>query len=424
MPIQYQCVLAELKAKHGLEGPPAEKGAPRYDKLIDGIIEHGPWREGAVQQWAAKTRVEKRKNTNVKSTGGDHWVPGGPDLPPGPLAEVDSQRQTEIRKVKKKGKPKPHPIPGMEEAKKLARAASRARLLQSLTLCSLAGDTAEEVIINVATSTRKNPKILDDSHWETPETFGNWLGGVDLEFVRQSQAEDSEINFVREQVEKSATRPLREALSTQPKAVKAYIQQWDDLAVCKGILLRRKHLSWTENKCGTATHRWQLVAPQGIKKEIFEYLHCGKTGGHMGVNKTWKKIKDKFYWWGHKSDILAWCRECGPCQRHKFDKRRQKAPLVQYPEGSAMSRIAIDFVGPLPITDKGNTVMLVVVDYFTKWGEAFALPDQTAQTTADCLVENFFSRFGLPERIHSDQGSNFESTLFKEMTELMGIKKT
>jgi transposase InsO family protein len=144
----------------------------------------------------------------------------------------------------------------------------------------------------------------------------------------------------------------------------------------------------------------------------------------MGINKTWEKIKNKFYWMGHKRDILNWCRECPPGQLHKHDKRRQKAPLVQDPSGSPMHRIALDFVGPLPTTKRGNTVMLVVVDYFTKWGEAFALPDQTAQTTADCLVENFFSRFGLPERIHSDQGSNFESTLFKEMTELMGIKKT
>ncbi|PIK53794.1 Retrovirus-related Pol polyprotein from transposon [Apostichopus japonicus] len=67
---------------------------------------------------------------------------------------------------------------------------------------------------------------------------------------------------------------------------------------------------------------------------------------------------------------------------------------------------------------------MVVADYFTKWVEAFPLKDQSAETVADTLVTDFVSRFGVPKQIHTDQGRNFESNLFKELCQLLGVDKT
>lgn len=74
-----------------------------------------------------------------------------------------------------------------------------------------------------------------------------------------------------------------------------------------------------------------------------------------------------------------------------------------------MERIALDILGPLPETPDGNIYILVVGDYFTKFVEAYALPDQTAETVADKLVHEFCLRYGFPLEIHSDQGRNFET---------------
>lgn len=71
-------------------------------------------------------------------------------------------------------------------------------------------------------------------------------------------------------------------------------------------------------------------------------------------------------------------------------------------------------MGPLPITENGNEYIMVIGDYFTKWKESFALRDHTAQTVADVLITEFICRFGTPRRIHTDQGREFESTLFSE----------
>lgn len=68
--------------------------------------------------------------------------------------------------------------------------------------------------------------------------------------------------------------------------------------------------------------------------------------------------------------------------------------------------------------------MLVVGDYFSKWTEAYPLPNQEAKTVARVLVEEWVCRYGTPRSLHSDQGRNFESNLFGELCRLLGINKT
>ena len=86
--------------------------------------------------------------------------------------------------------------------------------------------------------------------------------------------------------------------------------------------------------------------------------------------------------------------------------------------------IAMDILGPLPTTVRGNKYILVVGEYFTKWTEAYPIPDSEATTVAKILVNEFICRFGVPEQLHTDQGRNFESTLIKQICRLLGVRKT
>ena len=79
---------------------------------------------------------------------------------------------------------------------------------------------------------------------------------------------------------------------------------------------------------------------------------------------------------------------------------------------------------PLPETPTDNKHILVVCDYFSKWIALFALPDIRAETVAERLLEDVFSNFGMPECLHSDQGKQFESSLFQEFCRMLGIHKT
>jgi transposase InsO family protein len=72
----------------------------------------------------------------------------------------------------------------------------------------------------------------------------------------------------------------------------------------------------------------------------------------------------------------------------------------------------------------GNKYIMVITDQFTKWAEAFAVPDQSSETTARTLLEEFISRFGAPLEIHTDQGRNFQSEMFRNLCKLLGVTQT
>ena len=73
----------------------------------------------------------------------------------------------------------------------------------------------------------------------------------------------------------------------------------------------------------------------------------------------------------------------------------------------AFGKVGLRYSGPLPISDLGNKYLLIVEDYFSKWTEAYPIPNQEVKTVADVLVHEFVSRYGVPGELHSDQGRNF-----------------
>ena len=153
-------------------------------------------------------------------------------------------------------------------------------------------------------------------------------------------------------------------------------------------------------------------------------LHSTPTAGHLGVNKTSDRIRQRFYWPHCLQDVKDWCKNCDLCASRRGPPRKQRAPMHQYNVGAPAERIALDVLGPLPTTESGNKYVLLVADYFTKWPEAYSLPNQEAITVAKVLVKEYICRFGVPLEIHSDQGRNFESNVFQEMCSLLGIRKT
>ena len=104
--------------------------------------------------------------------------------------------------------------------------------------------------------------------------------------------------------------------------------------------------------------------------------------------------------------------------------RTPRAPLRIYNVDAPLERVALDILGPLPDSDRGNKYILIIGDFFSKWTEAYAIPNQEATTVARVLVEEFMAPFGIPRQIHSDQGRNFVSKVFQEMCKSLGMDKT
>ena len=213
-------------------------------------------------------------------------------------------------------------------------------------------------------------------------------------------------------------RPGWPAVSALSLKTKAYYSQWAAMARWDGLLYR----VWQAPGRGGAV--WQLLVPKDRRQQVLQAVHGSVGAGHFGVSKTLNRLRQRFYWAGCRQDTELFVHCCDACTAQKGPTQRSHAPLQRYQVGAPMERVGVDILGPFPLTDGGNRYVLVAMDYFTKWPEAYAVPDQSAITTAERLVCEMFCRFGVPEELHSDQGRNFEAQVFAGVCKLMGVTKT
>uniref|UniRef100_A0A3Q0R9N3 Gypsy retrotransposon integrase-like protein 1 n=1 Tax=Amphilophus citrinellus TaxID=61819 RepID=A0A3Q0R9N3_AMPCI len=228
--------------------------------------------------------------------------------------------------------------------------------------------------------------------------------------IAQAQRQDIELGQLIELKEKGLVLP-------EDSPLQKYTRLWPQLQM-KGSRLVR--LPPANSDAASP----QVVLPRSLIPKVLSQLHSTPTGGHLGVQKLQGKVKDCFFWLGWFHDVQKWCRECTDYASQKTQGRTPCAPLQTCMVLRAYERVALYVLGPLPETERKNKYILVIGDYFSKWTEAFPLPNQEALTIAKILVEEWVCRFGTPRSIHSDQGRSFESALFRETCQLLNIHKT
>jgi len=169
--------------------------------------------------------------------------------------------------------------------------------------------------------------------------------------------------------------------------------------------------------------RLQLVVPRDLRFEILRGFHDTPVAGHPGQSKTLWSISQHFWWPGMYSQVMKYVRTCDTCHERKTYRQSKTGKLHSIIASRPMEIMGIDLLGPLTITKDGNQYILVLVDLFTKWIEAWAIPDMEELTIAKKLVEEFISRNGAPEMLTSDRGSQFMSNLIREICSLMGTRQ-
>ena len=208
--------------------------------------------------------------------------------------------------------------------------------------------------------------------------------------LRQAQLGNPDIKPVLDWLEKCTNKPTWEEIAPHSSNTKTYCAQWQSLRVFERVLYRL----W-ETPSGDDVVR-QLILPKLLRQGVLQQLHDAHTAGHLGTAKTLSRVRQRFYWVQCRKDVQEWCRNCDLCAQKRGPQKKIKAPMGKYNVGSPMERIAIDVLGPLPLTESGNKYVIVIADYFTKWVEALPIPDQEASTIAELLVKEIICRFGVP----------------------------
>ena len=165
-----------------------------------------------------------------------------------------------------------------------------------------------------------------------------------------------------------------------------------------------------------------LVLPRQFRDTVMLEYHDGALGGHRSCKRTLGAILKKYYWPDIEKDVKKWCLECQICARRRDTGRKRAVPLKPIPPPTAPMEItAMDVLGPFNMSTNGNTYIIVFCDYFTKWPEAYPMPNQKAETIAQIFVEHIVYRYGVPKKLLTDQGTNFTSDLLSAISRIFNI---
>jgi len=231
------------------------------------------------------------------------------------------------------------------------------------------------------------------------------------ETVCELQEEDSVIGLVRYWLDLDYEPTIDDLRQLPPEGRKLWSLH-GSLSLVNQILVRK------------LDSNYQLVVPDVLKRRLFDQTHAGPLAAHLGFERTLAQLWDSYYWSGMSKDVRAWCNACDVCARSRGPPPRAHEKMVKVPAAAPMDLVAIDVLSVLPQATNGSTCVIVAVNYMMKWAEAYALPNKEASTCMDALYNGFFARFAIANQIHCDQGINFESKLFAELTKLAGIRKT
>ena len=243
----------------------------------------------------------------------------------------------------------------------------------------------------------------------------NWIDGWTKEQIITWQTEDPIISTLL-RWKQEGQRPAWADIKAEGSLVRSGWSLWPQLEIHDSILYRRCSID------GEPEEHLRLTAPRFIRGEILRHLHDSRISGHLGVRKTAFNVRRRFWWPGMSNDVERWCQECKACQLRNRRQGPRRHSMKHEPVGSPMERMAMDILSFPTMTSSGNTCVLVVCDYFTKWSEAFALANHQAMTVADVLVTEIFLRLGVPRVLHSDQGPEFRSELMQAIAHLLEIK--
>ncbi|CAB3385818.1 Hypothetical predicted protein [Cloeon dipterum] len=169
-------------------------------------------------------------------------------------------------------------------------------------------------------------------------------------------------------------------------------------------------------------HSARLCVPASFREQILSLHHDTIFGGHWKGDKMLAEVTKRYIWSNLRQDVKAHTSSCDICQRRKQGRTIKVQQQMSFATCSVGKRWYIDVVGPFPESESGNKYILTMLEAFTKFIEAAAIPDQKAKTVVQSLIEQIICRYGAIQEIVTDNGSNFKSDLFSEVCGLLGIK--
>ena len=268
-------------------------------------------------------------------------------------------------------------------------------------VCTVVNST--EGFSGVADSLGVSPSVLSNVLTVGPVHEINW---------DEEQRSDNDLSRVMDLVLSGGRLSNKDRQKESP-AVLRLLSFYPSLIVEEGVLYKVSHAGDDVVK--------RIVVPVHRRQSVLEKSH--NDLGHLGRDKTLSVAKDRYFWPGLTKDIEEFIKTCPRCLRAKAPHLPERAPLCNIVTTHPLELVCMDFLS-LETSRGGYKHVLVITDHFTKYSCAYPTRSQHASVVAKILVEQFIVHYGIPERLHSDQGANFEGRVIKHLCELLGMRKS
>lgn len=210
------------------------------------------------------------------------------------------------------------------------------------------------------------------------------------------------------QAKRVGQAPTAGSLRSEHPDVRVLLRQWSKLYLNPDGVLYRQSGS-----------RNQLILPHEYCQTVFNTLH--KEMGHPGVERTVDLIRERFYWPHMQEDIEQFVMHKCECLKRKRPPKPTRAPLVPIVTTRPFELVSMDFLH-LETCKNGYEYILVVMDHYTRFAQAYATKNKSAKTVVEKVFNDFALCFGFPEKFHHDMGREFENQLMAQLQKCCGVR--
>lgn len=184
-----------------------------------------------------------------------------------------------------------------------------------------------------------------------------------------------------------------------------------------------KHIP-SKSPVKTNVNEWKILVPYSQRKNVIASCHDPPTSAHLGFFKTLMRVQQQYYWPRMRPDILKFVRRCQTCGAQKLPNTARMGLMgseknVKYP----WQVIAVDIMGPLPRSSNGNSYLLVVADWFSKYSLLFPMRRAIASTIVKFMENQVFLVYGVPQFIICDNGKQFAGRVFNSLAKAYNVQK-